>query len=138
MLFLILDFCGVLTMVNYAGKIFNEAGTHLNPNDAVVIVGIIQLIGTYLSTLTVDRIGRRILFGTSCLGTGICYITLATYIYLSSRMDLSHMHWIPVLSFGGILFIASFGVLPIPYIMLSEILPQQVSIFNPPFIDNWI
>lgn len=128
MAFLILDFCGVLTMISYAGKIFSEAGTQFDPNEAVVVVGIIQLIGTYISTMTVDRVGRKILFSTSCMGTGACYCVLATYIYLSNQMDLSHIHWVPVLSFGGILFIASIGILPIPYVMLGEILPQKVCV----------
>lgn len=128
MVFLILDFCGVLTMVSYAGKIFTEAGTKIDPNEAVVVVGFIQLVGTYLSTMTVDRVGRKVLFSASCMGTGVCYCALATYIYLSNQMDLSHLHWVPVISFGGILFIASIGVLPIPYVMLAEILPHKVCV----------
>lgn len=55
------DFCGAFTMVNYTGKIFADSGSQLPPNESAVIVGIIMLIGTYMSTLLVDRIGRKVI-----------------------------------------------------------------------------
>lgn len=55
------DFCGAFTMVNYTGKIFAESGSNLPPNESAVIVGVIQLIGTYISTLFVDRVGRKVM-----------------------------------------------------------------------------
>lgn len=64
----------------------------------------------------------------SCMGTGLGYMVLATFIYLNnSELDLAHLQWIPVLSFATILFIASIGVLPIPYVILGEILPNKVT-----------
>lgn len=64
----------------------------------------------------------------SCMGTGLSYMVLATFIYLNNcELDLAHLQWIPVLSFATILFIASIGVLPIPYIILGEILPNKVT-----------
>lgn len=63
------------------------------------------------------------------MGTGISYIVLATYIYLNNfdHIDLTHLQWVPILSFAAVLFIASIGVLPIPYVILGEILPKKAS-----------
>lgn len=38
-------------MTNYAASIFTAAGASLSPNIAAIFVGLIQLIGTYISTL---------------------------------------------------------------------------------------
>lgn len=67
------------------------------------------------------------------MGTGLGYMVLATFIYLNNSeldLDLAHLQWVPVLSFATILFIASIGVLPIPYVILGEILPNKVTNTN--------
>ena len=67
----------------------------------------------------------------SCIGTGLSYVVLGTFIYLNNfDLDLAHFRWVPVLSFAAILFIASIGVLPIPYVILGEILPPKVNYPN--------
>lgn len=54
---------------------------------------------------------------------------LATYIYLSTSVgiDLREIQWVPVVSFSAILFIASCGALPVPYILLAEMMPEKVN-----------
>lgn len=54
------DFCGAFTLVNYTAKIFVDSGSDLPPNESAIIVGVIQLIGTYVSTILVDRTGRKV------------------------------------------------------------------------------
>lgn len=57
---LIHDSIGVFTMINYTGRIFAQSGSDIPPNQAAIIVGTIQLIGTYISTILVDRAGRKV------------------------------------------------------------------------------
>lgn len=47
-------------MINYTGKILADSGSELPPNESAVIVGVIQLIGTSISLLLVDRVGRKV------------------------------------------------------------------------------
>lgn len=54
------DFSGMFTMINYTGKIFAESASAMPPNESAIIVGIIQLMGTCVSTLFLDRIGRKV------------------------------------------------------------------------------
>lgn len=54
------DLCGAFTLVNYTAKIFVDSGSDLPPNESAIIVGVIQLIGTYVSTILVDRTGRKV------------------------------------------------------------------------------
>lgn len=64
-------------------------------------------------------------------GTGLCHIVLGTYIYMNAEtnIDLSAYQWVPVTSFSAMIFVASCGANPIPYVVISEILPENVSIF---------
>lgn len=72
---------------------------------------------------------RQFLMLMSFTGTGISHAILATYIYLSSstNINLEAFEWVPVVSFSSMIFIASCGALPIPYVIVSEILPDKVS-----------
>lgn len=54
------EVCGVFTMINYAGVIFKNAGSSLAAGDAAMIVGGIQLLGSYMSSILIDRAGRKV------------------------------------------------------------------------------
>lgn len=59
-LVLLNQFCGCTAMLNYTAHIFKEAGSNLSPNMSSIIVGVIQLIGSYVATILVDRAGRKV------------------------------------------------------------------------------
>lgn len=56
------QFCGCFAMVNYTATIFQEAGSDLTPNMAAIVIGAIQLVGAYFSTVLVERAGRKVTF----------------------------------------------------------------------------
>lgn len=132
-------------MINYTATIFAESGTDLTPTMAAIAMGFIQLMGTYFSTLLVDRTGRKVTFFRiflcftlskrqcqflltfSAFGTGLSLLVLGLYTYLKSLgVNVDGLGWIPVVSFGLVLFIASCGVLPLPFVVISEIIPEKV------------
>lgn len=49
-------------MLNYAGQIFKDSGSHLSPNLSAIVIGVIQLVGTFTPTILVDRVGRKVRF----------------------------------------------------------------------------
>lgn len=54
------QFCGCFAMLNYTATIFAESGSSLSPNMAAIVIGLIQLAGSYFSTLLVERAGRKV------------------------------------------------------------------------------
>lgn len=66
-------------------------------------------------------------------GAAICHVILATYIYLSTATDVnvSEFNWVPIVSFSGMLLIAGCGAIPVPYVIIAEILPDKVSVQAP-------
>lgn len=53
---------GVFTMTNYASVIFSESGSTLSAGMSSIIVAGIQLVGSYISCILVDRLGRKVVF----------------------------------------------------------------------------
>lgn len=118
---------GIFPLIIYTATIFKEAGSNLSPNMSAIIVAGIQLVGSYVSTITVDRVGRKVLFVTSCLGIFLGLSALGTHGLLKAKhYDLTEYFWVPVVSLSFVIFIAAIGILPLPFVIISEILPQKV------------
>lgn len=125
------QFCGLFAMLNYTATIFEVAKSNLSPNLSAIVVGIIQIFGSYFSTLLVERMGRKLLLICSSIGTAMGLISLGTYIYLNNLgYDLSTCAWIPLASFSFTIFVACMGVLPLPFLILSEIMPPKIRNFG--------
>lgn len=117
------QFSGLFGLLFFVSTIFEYSGSSLSPNASSIIVGVIQLIGCYCSTLLVDRAGRKILISTSAFGISIGMFVFALYSYLNSLgYDLSHFNWIPLVSFSFTLWIANLGVLSLPFLVTSELI----------------
>lgn len=54
------QFSGFFAMLTYTATIFEEAGSSLSPNVSAIIVAVIQIIGTYMASLFVERAGRKV------------------------------------------------------------------------------
>lgn len=121
------QFCGCFAMLNYTATIFVEAGSDLTPNMATIVVGVIQLAGAYFSTVLVERAGRKFLLAFSATGTGLGLCTLGGYTLLKSLgYSLDGLGWLPIASFSFCIFIASWGVLTLPFMVIAEIMPEKV------------
>lgn len=116
------------SQISYTETIFKMSGSSLSPNDSAIIVGAIQVFGSYLSTILVERAGRRPLLLTSCLGMGICHYTIGVFCYLKTlQYDVSQFSWISILALSIFMISYGLGMGPGPYIVSSEILNRDVS-----------
>lgn len=70
---------GINAVIFYMTTIFLDANLELNPQYATIIVGLVQVISTFVATLTLDKLGRRMLLMTSVLFMGLCTFMLAIY-----------------------------------------------------------
>lgn len=117
------QFSGLFGLLFFVSTIFKYSGSNISPNASSIIVGIIQLVGCYCSTLLVDRAGRKILISTSAFGISLGMLVFAAYSYaVSLGYDLSLFNWIPLVSFSFTLFIANLGVLTLPFLVTSELI----------------
>ncbi|XP_017033009.1 facilitated trehalose transporter Tret1 [Drosophila kikkawai] len=119
--------CGCFAMLNYTAVIFEQAGASMPPTMAAIIVGLIQLLGSYASTLLVERLGRKILLLLSALGIAFGQSAMGTYSYLKLLdYPVASFSWVPIAGFSFMIFLAACGLLTLPFLVLSEILPPKI------------
>lgn len=122
------QFSGCFALLNYSATIFRDSGSDISPNTSSIIIASIQCIGTYVATILVDKVGRKLLLTISASATSIGLAIMGTYSYLDKlNFDLHHFNWVPVCSLSFVIFIASIGILPLPFIVLAEVLPNKVA-----------
>ncbi|XP_035916221.1 facilitated trehalose transporter Tret1-2 homolog isoform X2 [Anopheles stephensi] len=136
------QFCGCFYMMNYAQSVFAASGSVLSlpASLSVIVVGLIQLVGCYVCTLLVDRIGRKILLLISSAGLTLGQSVFSSYCYGQTMgLDLTAFGWVPLVCFSVIVFIGTVGVGTMPFVVLAEIMPQKIKGFATTFcmVTNW-
>lgn len=149
-LLVISQLCGVLAILNYTASIFAEAGISLDPNYAACIVAGLQFIGSYLSTVLTERLGRKVcscytfplisqckmfqisyfqlLISVSSFGSGAFLVLMGAHDYCKNGLsiDMTAYSWIPLLSLSGVCFISATGMTSLPYVVSAEVLPEKI------------
>lgn len=76
----------------------------------------------------------QFLFVVSAVGSGIGLSTLGVYMMLKSwNYDVEFLNWLPVASFSFVIFIASWAVLTLPFLVISEVMPENLKDFGVSF-----
>ncbi|XP_075232586.1 trehalose transporter 1-like protein [Lycorma delicatula] len=122
------QFSGINAVIFYASKIFKDAGSDLNENLSAIIVGVIMVFMTWVSSLVIDRAGRRPLLLISALIMAICSAVLGIYFYIKniSPETAKTIGLIPITSLSLFVIAFSLGFGPIPWMFMSEIFPPQI------------
>ncbi|XP_065882116.1 sugar transporter ERD6-like 6 [Euphorbia lathyris] len=121
---------GVNGVLFYSSNIFAVAGIK-NSNVATCGIGAIQVIATGVTTWLVDKAGRRLLLMISSVGMTISLllvvVSFGTQTFLSEESSLySIMGILSVVGVVGMIIAFSLGMGPIPWIIMSEILPVNI------------
>ncbi|CAH0597626.1 unnamed protein product [Chrysodeixis includens] len=135
------QFSGINAVIFYTNNIFQSAGSNIPPVIATIIVGVVQTIATYASSVLVERAGRRILLLQSSIIMGICLVILGIYFKLQhAQVNVAAFGWVPLVCL--VLFIISFsmGFGPIPWMMMAELFPVEFRGAATGFtvVANWI
>lgn len=108
--------------------IFQIAGSSLSPNSATIIVGAIQIFGSWLSTVLMERAGRRPLILISCMGMLVCHFILGLFLYLQYKSyDVTSFGWIPLLALSVYAVVYCVGMGPAPFIVAAEVFSPDVA-----------
>ena len=112
---------GINAIMYYAPEIFKEVGTGTNSAFfQTVIVGVINVLFTFVAIWLVDRAGRKalLLFGGAGMGISLAITGMAFFFNWGGYVLL-----IFILTYVAC-FAASFG--PVPWVILSEIFPIKL------------
>ncbi|XP_055389753.1 facilitated trehalose transporter Tret1-like [Condylostylus longicornis] len=118
---------GINAVIFYTVQIFKDAGSTIDENLCTIIVGCVNFVATFIATIFIDRLGRKILLYVSDIAMIVTLFTLGTYFYCKELdFDLSNFGWIPLASFVIFVLGFSLGFGPIPWLMMGEILPAKI------------
>lgn len=109
-------------------NVLQATGSKIQPSTSTIIIGVIAVISTYISTLAIDRLGRKILLLFSVVAMGICTLLIGEFFYLKKAYsDVSFIvGLIPLISLCVFIITFSMGFGPIPWLMMGEIFPSQI------------
>ncbi|KAK5641985.1 hypothetical protein RI129_008152 [Pyrocoelia pectoralis] len=122
---------GINAVIFYTSDIFKSSGSSLNPEIATIIVGVIQTISTFVSSLIIDKLGRRILLILSDFFMAISGVVLGIFFSLKDRQlvdvdTISTLGFLPIVSLSVFFIVFSLGFGPIPWMISSELFPAEI------------
>ncbi|XP_054167411.1 facilitated trehalose transporter Tret1-like [Oppia nitens] len=121
---------GVNALIFYTTYIFKSSGSHsLDASDATILVGAVQVVAAFAACLLTDRAGRKPLILLSSVGCGLSLLLLSIYHFLcdAKGSEFQKLYgWIPVVALITFMVAFSLGLGPIPWLLMSELLPANV------------
>ncbi|CAH0546087.1 unnamed protein product [Brassicogethes aeneus] len=120
--------CGTTVITFYCKTIFEESRDYLSPSISTILYFLLQLKVAIISSLIVDRTGRRTLLMISVSGTAITLLTTGFYLHLKhqSFYNTDHIGFIPIVSMFLYVVFFNIGLRTIPLVMLGEIFSFNV------------
>lgn len=127
-LFLLQEFSGIYTLLYYAIDFFKQADVDLNEYVASMIVGAIRFAMSILAAFFINKFGRKVLCTFSSIGMAVTMLIVAIYSKYY-EVHSGEKKVFPVIPLIGVIFNVTFcmiGMLPIPWVMVSEMFPLEV------------
>lgn len=121
------QFSGAFAISSYAETIFKRTGSTVDPQMSSIVMAAMQVVGTYTASQLMDRVGRKVLLLVSLSGCFVSIVIAGTYSYLAIHgYDVFVFNWVPVVSLSCYIAFNSIGILPVPYVLMSEVFPLKV------------
>lgn len=126
-LMIFVQLSGINVVIFYTGLIFDAADIKIESEKATIIVGLMQVGATYIASLTVDRLGRRINLLISISLMCICNIALGIYFYLLNNHpdNVDNLGALPVVALCVYIIAFSLGLGPMPWVLIGELFTTE-------------
>ncbi|XP_017016368.1 facilitated trehalose transporter Tret1-2 homolog isoform X1 [Drosophila kikkawai] len=123
--------CGINAVIFYSSRIFKEANTGIGPRWATILIGIMQVVATFVSTVVVDKLGRRILLLASGIAMAVATTAIGVYFYLQGQDEaqVESLGWLPVAALCIFIIMFSMGYGPVPWLMMGELFATDIKGF---------
>ncbi|CAG4939371.1 unnamed protein product [Colias eurytheme] len=123
------QFDGYLIVLIYAGFVTERAAEaislKLSPNKQVMLIGLVQLVGSIVATCIVERTGRKLLLVSTSFAVGVGMLVLSGWFYATS-VGAWLPGWLPVVAMCVCIFADAAGFQPISYIIITDLFTFQL------------
>ncbi|XP_045468103.1 facilitated trehalose transporter Tret1-like [Harmonia axyridis] len=121
------QFSGINAVIFYTTSIFRASRWDVSPIVCTTIIGLVNLLATFLANGLIDKLGRKVLLQISSILMTIGLGCLGFYYYLKEILvvDVEEFGFLTLLNL--IIYVAGFsiGFGPIPWLMMGELLPFE-------------
>lgn len=119
--------CGSQAVLSYAQIIFAKVGTELGAAESTIVLAVVQLAAAALSSITVDKFGRKPLLLFSVLAPAICNTIVGVYFFLDSKgQDVTGISWLPMTAIMIFIVAYSLGLASVTFVVLGEVFPKNL------------
>ncbi|KAH8388864.1 hypothetical protein KR215_002730 [Drosophila sulfurigaster] len=122
---------GINAVIFYSAGIFTAAKTGINESMSTILIGVMQVVATFVSTLVVDKLGRRILLLASGIVMALSTTAIGVYFFLKDQDEsqVENLGWLPVTSLCVFIIMFSIGFGPVPWLMMGELFATDIKGF---------
>lgn len=123
-----LQLSGINIVIFYTASIFEAANTGLEAELATIIVGVMQVLATFVASMIVDKVGRRVLLLISVSVMAFCKCLLGIYFTMqqADADSVRELGWLPVVALCLYIVVFSLGFGPIPWLMVGELFAPDI------------
>lgn len=118
---------GSTVILAFVGPLFDSTNSGLSGNVVAILVGLAKVITYFLTSTIIEIAGRKRLLLMSSIGSGIVHGCLGFFFFARDNdyTFVQHLAWLPVVLVISYISLYSFGLGPVPSILLSEIQPSE-------------
>ncbi|KAH8307142.1 hypothetical protein KR044_005683 [Drosophila immigrans] len=122
---------GINAVIFYSAGIFQEAKTGIDAGMSTILIGVMQVVATFVSTMVVDKLGRRILLLASGIVMALSTTAIGVYFFLKDQDEaqVENLGWLPVASLCIFMIMFSIGYGPVPWLMMGELFATDIKGF---------
>ena len=126
-LFFFRAFSGYYGLLAYSLEFFRNVGLALDASLTALLFGGVTVAAAVVTSVLIDRVGRRPLLLVSAAGTGLCYLGLVLVYQVPALGALPALPVVLLLS-AGFLFYMGLGC--VPYCLVGELFPAPVRVLG--------
>ncbi|XP_026289814.1 facilitated trehalose transporter Tret1-2 homolog isoform X1 [Frankliniella occidentalis] len=118
---------GITTVLAFTQQIVEEAGAPLSPAVCSVVLVATNIASVLGSMPVVERLGRRTILAGSAFGNAAALGSLTAFLLARDVLgaDVSALHWLPLAALVAYMASTGMGIITIPHVLVSELLPQR-------------
>lgn len=123
-----MHFCGFYTIISFVQLIFLSVTSVISSHSIAIVLGVIQVISVFVSTLVIDRLGRKPLVLVASVAVAIANLVIAVFFYMKDFLyiDLSAHSWAPLIATIVLMFASTCGVSSSHLLLQAEIFSTEV------------
>ncbi|CAH0668647.1 unnamed protein product [Spodoptera exigua] len=118
-------FNGSFSVLNYTATLLQDSGMNISPELQSLSIPIFMTLGSIVTIITIDKLGRKLILGSSFAATALAFACMATssvlkmYGWMAPAWINVTMMMVLICCYGG-------GVCPLPFIVMAELFNFQI------------